>query len=109
LHQVLPMIDDAPLRLVRRSCQVCEWDGIQVEEPDADPDCPWCHGPTRIVDVIQTELAVVGRSTGGKNPYAAALGKLGGEKGGRARAQSLSKKRRSEIARKAAKARWKKR
>jgi hypothetical protein len=102
------MTEDAPLRLVRRSCQVCEWDGIQIEAPDADPDCPWCHGPTRIVDVIQTAVPVVG-SDGGKNPYAAALGKLGGEKGGRARAQSLSKKRRSEIARKAAKARWKKR
>jgi hypothetical protein len=100
------MTEDASLRLVRRSCEVCEWDGIQVEEPEADPDCPWCHGPTRVVDVIQTSLAIVGP---GKNPYAAALGKLGGEKGGRARAQSLSKKRRSEIARKAAKARWKKR
>jgi hypothetical protein len=103
------MTEDAPLRLVRRSCQVCEWDGIQIEEPEADPDCPWCHGPTRIVDVIQTSVAIVGSPAGGKNPYAAALGKLGGEKGGRARARSLSKKRRSEIARKAAKARWKKR
>jgi hypothetical protein len=101
------VIEDVPLRLVRRKCQVCEWEGIQVEEPDADPDCPWCHGPTEVVVVIQTALAVVGPS-GGKNPYAAALGKLGGEKGGRARARSLSKKRRSEIARKAAKARWKK-
>ncbi len=36
-----------------------------------------------------------------------ALGKMGGPKGGVARAESLSKKRRSEIATKAAKARWK--
>jgi hypothetical protein len=42
-----------------------------------------------------------------KNPAAVALGKLGGAKGGPARAKSLSKKRRSEIARKAAKSRWK--
>ena len=38
-----------------------------------------------------------------------ALGKIGGPKGGVARAESLSKKRRVEIAAKAAKARWKKR
>ena len=37
-----------------------------------------------------------------------ALGKMGGTKGGEARAKSLSKKRRSEIASQAAKARWKK-
>jgi hypothetical protein len=43
----------------------------------------------------------------GKNPAAVALGKLGGAKGGRARAKSLTAKRRREIARKAAKSRWK--
>ena len=37
------------------------------------------------------------------------LGRLGGLKGGKARAEKLSKKRRAEIARKAAKARWQKR
>jgi hypothetical protein len=36
------------------------------------------------------------------------LGRRGGLKGGPARAKALSKKRRSEIARKAAEARWKK-
>ena len=41
-----------------------------------------------------------------KNPAAVALGKLGGKKGGPARAAKLSAKRRSEIAKKAAKARW---
>lgn len=41
-----------------------------------------------------------------KNPHAQALGRLGGLKGGKARAAKLSAKRRSEIARKAAKARW---
>jgi hypothetical protein len=45
----------------------------------------------------------------GKNPAAVALGKLGGAKGGKARAEKLSKKRRSEIAKKAAAARWAKR
>ena len=41
-----------------------------------------------------------------KNPHAVALGRLGGLKGGPARAEKLSAKRRSEIARKAVKARW---
>lgn len=41
-----------------------------------------------------------------KNPAAVALGKLGGKKGGKARAAKLSAKRRSEIAKKAAKKRW---
>ena len=43
-----------------------------------------------------------------KNPAAVALGRLGGLKGGKARAKSLSKRRRKEIARKAAKTRWRK-
>lgn len=41
-----------------------------------------------------------------KNPAAVALGKLGGAKGGTARAERLSPERRQEIARKAAAARW---
>jgi len=41
-----------------------------------------------------------------KNPAAVALGKLGGKKGGPARAAKLSAKRRKEIAVKAAKTRW---
>lgn len=43
----------------------------------------------------------------GKNPAAVALGRLGGLKGGKARAKKLSKKRLSEIAKKAAQARYK--
>jgi hypothetical protein len=42
----------------------------------------------------------------GKNPAAVELGRLGGQKGGRARAAKLTKKERSEIAKKAAAARW---
>lgn len=41
-----------------------------------------------------------------KNPHAVALGKLGGKKGGKARAEKLTKEQRTEIAKKAAKARW---
>lgn len=42
-----------------------------------------------------------------KNPAAVALGRLGGLKGGKARALRLNKKERTEIAKKAAAARWK--
>ena len=42
----------------------------------------------------------------GKNPAAVALGRLGGQKGGKARATKLTAKRRSEIAKAAAQARW---
>lgn len=45
----------------------------------------------------------------GKNPAAVELGRLGGQKGGKARAEKLTAKRRSEIAKKAAKERWAKR
>lgn len=41
-----------------------------------------------------------------KNPAAVALGRLGGLKGGKARAKRLTKKQRSDIAKKAAQARW---
>ena len=41
-----------------------------------------------------------------KNPAAVALGKLGGSKGGKARAKNMTPEERSESARKAAKARW---
>ncbi len=44
-----------------------------------------------------------------KNPAAVELGRLGGLKGGKARAAKLSRSRRSQIARKAAMVRWSKR
>jgi hypothetical protein len=47
-------------------------------------------------------------NTDGKNPAAVALGRLGGLKGGKARADKLTPEQRKEIARKAAQARWNK-
>jgi hypothetical protein len=41
-----------------------------------------------------------------KNPAAVALGRLGGQKGGKARAAKMTPEERSEQARKAASARW---
>ena len=42
----------------------------------------------------------------GKNPAAVTLGRLGGLKGGKARAKKLSAKKRSAIAKQGARARW---
>lgn len=75
--------------------------------------------PTRPRDAIQLAKSIVDIAIGGdtepkapeqtgKNPAAVALGRLGGLKGGKARAAALSPKKRSEIAKKAANARWKK-
>jgi hypothetical protein len=60
-------------------------------------------------DINQTAFNIVQQITSeqpAKNPAAVALGRLGGLKGGKARAAALSAKRRSEIAKKAAKSRW---
>jgi hypothetical protein len=53
-----------------------------------------------IVEQATDETSIV------KNPAAVALGRLGGKKGGKARAKRLTPERRSEIAQKAAQARW---
>lgn len=59
--------------------------------------------------------SIVQAATGGKpasesipqkNPAAVALGRLGGLKGGKARAEKLTPRERSKIARKAALSRW---
>lgn len=66
-------------------------------------------------DFNQLAASIVAEATGEKtteeepstkNPAAVALGRLGGLKGGKARAESLSAKKRKAIAQKAAKARW---
>ena len=60
-----------------------------------------------IVDIATGEVEDrIPLDESGKNPAAVALGRLGGLKGGKARAATLSKTRRAEIARRAAKARW---
>jgi hypothetical protein len=55
---------------------------------------------------VATGAAELPKTDEGKDPAAVALGRRGGLKGGKARAEALSKKRRAEIAKKAAKARW---
>lgn len=74
--------------------------------------------PKRPKDTNQLAKSIVDRLTGetqepemepsGKNPHAVALGRSGGLKGGKSRADKLTPEKRSEIAKKAAETRWKK-
>jgi len=62
-------------------------------------------------DINQIAASIVERTTQTetlpeKNPAAVALGRLGGLKGGKARAEKLSPARRKRIAKKAAQKRW---
>ena len=59
-----------------------------------------------IVDLATGEVSETEPIPSGKNPAAVALGRLGGLVGGKARAESLTAKKRSAIAKKAAAARW---
>jgi hypothetical protein len=61
-------------------------------------------------DVLRAALGEPEPTTpkGKKNPAAVALGRMGGLKGGKARAASLSPAKRAQIAKKAAAARWSK-
>jgi hypothetical protein len=81
------------------------------------------HTRSSSKDVAQNALRVVEQAVGAqlvepkkpirfpskpkkKNPAAVALGKLGGRKGGKARAAKLSPEERKAIAQRAAEARW---
>ena len=57
---------------------------------------------------VATGHAELPKTDEGKDPAAVALGRKGGLKGGKARAEKLSAKRRTEIAKEAAKRRWQK-
>ena len=91
-------------RFVTRRCVVCDWRGGHVDAVPTVRACPVCHAPT---EIEREELLVP--ISGAKNPIAAALSALGASKGGAARARRLSAGRRQEIARAAARARWRKR
>src|SRR5207247_534758 len=83
------------LRLVRRRCLVCDAEQEVLERAVTDeigPSCPACGAPTERTAVLRDRLIA-------KNPHAVALGRLGGVKGGPARAEALTPQRRREIAR----------
>jgi hypothetical protein len=88
----------------RRRCLVCELAEELWEPADTDeigPACSRCHAPTERVAIVDRR-----RAASGANPHAAALGRLGGLKGGPARAARLTPRRRRAIAKAAAIARW---
>jgi hypothetical protein len=62
----------------------------------------------KLIADIATGEVVEPKSADGKDPAAVALGRKGGLRGGKARAESMTPERRKEIAEAAAKARWKK-
>jgi hypothetical protein len=85
-----------------RRCLVCDFteEVRELESTDAiGPPCSRCHAPSERIRILARHLAET-------NPHAAALGRLGGHTGGPARAAALSARRRREIARAAARARW---
>jgi predicted ester cyclase len=90
------------MHLAWRRCLVCD-EEVDVLEPEVADEiglpCTSCGAPTERVAVLRAGL----RS---KSSAAVALGRRGGLKGGRARADALSPQRRREIARRAAQARW---
>jgi hypothetical protein len=67
------------------------------KQPSADPN-------RAAFDVLQS--VIQSGEAEGKNPLAVALGRLGGLKGGRTRADRLTPEQRQESARHAAKTRW---
>ena len=89
---------------VRRRCLVCDWEQIVAETEDTDvlgPPCHRCHAPTERVEILARRQEAVGL-----NAHAVALAHLGASRGGFARAAVLTPKRRRDIARAAAYARW---
>jgi hypothetical protein len=89
-----------------RRCLACDWKETIAEPEETDvlgPPCRRCGAPTERVAILSRRIEPIAR-----NPHAAALGRLGASRGGLARAARLSPKRRREIARAAARARWSK-
>jgi len=58
------------------------------------------------MDINKLAKKIVDKATSEKNPAAVALGRMGGLKGGPARAAKLSSAKKREIAINAAKSRW---
>ena len=93
----------SPVVRAKRRCLVCDAEAFVSEAEDADVIGAPAPSATRRrngIEVLRTTRSAT------VNPHAAALGRLGGLKGGPARAAGLSRERRREIARHAAQKRW---
>ena len=87
-----------------RRCLACDWEESVAEAVETDvlgPACGRCGAPTERIAIAARRVERTVR-----NPHAAALGRLGASRGGLARAAVLTPKRRREIARAAARTRW---
>jgi hypothetical protein len=73
-------------------------------KPEASPKRPKRDENKAAFDLVQKIIRETEGS--GKNPLAVALGRIGGLKGGRARAEKLTREQRRASAVKAARARW---
>ena len=90
--------------IVRRRCLVCEAEDEFEEREGTDAigtPCGSCRAPTERVAILSRRTRPLAA-----NPHAAALGRLGGLKGGPARAAALTPEERRAIARRAARKRW---
>jgi hypothetical protein len=80
-------------------------------DADAEPPAPTHTAdiglPCSLCGARMKRISLLHPGLGPRNSNAVALGRLGGLKGGHARAKALTPQRRQEIARKAAEARWK--
>ena len=89
---------------VVRRCLICEYEDQLEEREEAEEigaPCSRCAAPTERIQVRARRIGPVDI-----NPHAAALGRLGGLKGGPARAAKLTPERRREIAMHAIRKRW---
>lgn len=87
--------------MLDRSCYIMSMKKIKKTPVDLNKLAAFIADQTTNEDLPPQEES-------GKNPAAVYLGRLGGLKGGKARAAKLSAKKRKEIAKKAAKTRWSK-
>lgn len=79
-----------------------------MPRPPRKPKLAKAQSSEQVDDTAAESSLATDQTQDGKNPAAVALGRLGGKKGGKARAEKLTAEQRREIAKKAAEARWKK-
>ena len=107
--------------LAHKRSETGVWVSLKYDPVDSSSKSPLAspmpdRSRKRPRDINQLAATIVAIATGsatekpdfttGKNPAAVALGRLGGKRGGKARADSLTAEQRSDIARKAAQARY---
>jgi ABC-type phosphate/phosphonate transport system ATPase subunit len=91
------------------ACVIGRWYNVDMKKRSRKHGMDLNRLAKSIVDQAVTDEELQQRAIEeGKNPAAVVLGRLGGLKGGKARAEKLSAQQRVEIARKAAQARWRK-